>query len=156
MWRVFFTCLQDEQERINNMGGVVVNCVGVLRVNGFLSISRAIGKHCARFYDENAKTKYSEYEIQSCRAIKRLERSSKKVIKILMKNMFLKASRNLSSVWRLYRLERFTSRLLPRWRRHGTTLTHRWRQRRPPGRCQYVVSRISVSCRIPQEVWSHE
>ncbi|XP_019696322.2 uncharacterized protein LOC105181883 isoform X2 [Harpegnathos saltator] len=33
----------DEQERINNMGGVVVNCVGVLRVNGFLSISRAIG-----------------------------------------------------------------------------------------------------------------
>ncbi|XP_032686557.1 serine-rich adhesin for platelets-like [Odontomachus brunneus] len=34
---------EDEQERINNMGGVVVNCVGVLRVNGFLSISRAIG-----------------------------------------------------------------------------------------------------------------
>jgi len=35
---------QDESERIRNMGGVVVHCMGVLRVNGFLSISRAIGK----------------------------------------------------------------------------------------------------------------
>ncbi|XP_014480345.1 PREDICTED: mucin-19-like isoform X2 [Dinoponera quadriceps] len=34
---------EDEQERINNMGGVVINCAGVLRVNGFLNISRAIG-----------------------------------------------------------------------------------------------------------------
>lgn len=42
--RSLFFSPQDEKERINNMGGVVVNCVGVLRVNGFLSISRAIGK----------------------------------------------------------------------------------------------------------------
>ncbi|XP_039308798.1 uncharacterized protein LOC105201938 isoform X2 [Solenopsis invicta] len=34
---------EDESERIRNMGGVVVHCMGVLRVNGFLSISRAIG-----------------------------------------------------------------------------------------------------------------
>ncbi|XP_050454604.1 serine-rich adhesin for platelets-like [Cataglyphis hispanica] len=34
---------EDERERIRNMGGVVVYCMGVLRVNGFLSISRAIG-----------------------------------------------------------------------------------------------------------------
>lgn len=40
---------QDESERIRNMGGVVVHCMGVLRVNGFLSISRAIGK-CLRFF----------------------------------------------------------------------------------------------------------
>ncbi|XP_020282123.1 uncharacterized protein LOC109853937 [Pseudomyrmex gracilis] len=34
---------EDETERITNMGGAVVHCMGVLRVNGFLSISRAIG-----------------------------------------------------------------------------------------------------------------
>ncbi|XP_018393007.1 PREDICTED: protein phosphatase 1F [Cyphomyrmex costatus] len=34
---------EDENERIRNMGGVVVQCMGVMRVNGFLSISRAIG-----------------------------------------------------------------------------------------------------------------
>ncbi|RLU22632.1 hypothetical protein DMN91_004910 [Ooceraea biroi] len=34
---------KDESERIQNMGGAVLQCMGVLRVNGFLSISRAIG-----------------------------------------------------------------------------------------------------------------
>ncbi|XP_071628280.1 uncharacterized protein [Temnothorax longispinosus] len=34
---------EDETERIHNMGGAVVHCMGVLRVNGLLSISRAIG-----------------------------------------------------------------------------------------------------------------
>ncbi|EFN67119.1 Protein phosphatase 1F [Camponotus floridanus] len=34
---------EDESERIRKMGGAVVNCMGVMRVNGFLSISRAIG-----------------------------------------------------------------------------------------------------------------
>nr|XP_012235744.1 PREDICTED: uncharacterized protein LOC105679969 [Linepithema humile] len=34
---------EDECERIQNLGGVLVHCMGVLRVNGFLSISRAIG-----------------------------------------------------------------------------------------------------------------
>ncbi|KYN04988.1 Protein phosphatase 1E [Cyphomyrmex costatus] len=35
---------EDENERIRNMGGVVVQCMGVMRVNGFLSISRAIAR----------------------------------------------------------------------------------------------------------------
>ncbi|KAH0950289.1 hypothetical protein HN011_010658, partial [Eciton burchellii] len=34
---------KDESERIQNMGGAVLQCMGVLRVNGLLSISRAIG-----------------------------------------------------------------------------------------------------------------
>ncbi|KAG5311809.1 PPM1F phosphatase, partial [Acromyrmex insinuator] len=34
---------EDESERIRNLGGVVVHCMGIMRVNGFLSISRAIG-----------------------------------------------------------------------------------------------------------------
>ncbi|XP_018340900.1 PREDICTED: uncharacterized protein LOC108747727 [Trachymyrmex septentrionalis] len=34
---------KDEDERIRNLGGVVTHCMGALRVNGFLSISRAIG-----------------------------------------------------------------------------------------------------------------
>ncbi|XP_011863242.1 PREDICTED: uncharacterized protein LOC105559506 [Vollenhovia emeryi] len=34
---------EDESERIRSLGGVIVHCMGVLRVNGFLSISRAIG-----------------------------------------------------------------------------------------------------------------
>ncbi|KYN40456.1 Protein phosphatase 1E [Trachymyrmex septentrionalis] len=33
---------KDEDERIRNLGGVVTHCMGALRVNGFLSISRAI------------------------------------------------------------------------------------------------------------------
>ena len=39
---IFF--FQDEDERIRNLGGVVTHCMGAMRVNGFLSISRAIGK----------------------------------------------------------------------------------------------------------------
>ncbi|KAL6264907.1 hypothetical protein P5V15_005001 [Pogonomyrmex californicus] len=48
---------EDESERIRNMGGVVVHCMGVLRVNGFLSISRAIDdlKHVHQALLQSAK-----------------------------------------------------------------------------------------------------
>ena len=38
----------DEQRRINQLGGTVLNCMGVARVNGVLAVSRAFGNRTLR------------------------------------------------------------------------------------------------------------
>lgn len=38
----------EEQKRINQLGGTVVNCMGVARVNGVLAVSRAFGNRTLR------------------------------------------------------------------------------------------------------------
>jgi hypothetical protein len=41
-----FPMAQDEQERIQKMGGEVMHVNGVWRVNGNIAVSRSIGKLC--------------------------------------------------------------------------------------------------------------